>query len=71
MQDGKPAHALEWLALTAWSCAIEASQQAEMQQAALLMAASGELWAAHQQPSPAVLSKQKVVQSSSVSFSHI
>ncbi|GAB4823258.1 hypothetical protein N2152v2_010304 [Parachlorella kessleri] len=38
---------------------MEASQQSEMQQAALLMAASGEFWAAHQQPTPAVLSKQK------------
>jgi hypothetical protein len=51
---------LDWLALTAWAVACEASGANQMQQAAVLMGASGEFWAAHPQPSAAVLSRQKV-----------
>lgn len=59
LQGGKPAQ-LEWLAMTAWSAAVEASGGGHLQQAAVLMGACGELWATHPNPSSATLTKQKV-----------
>ena len=48
------------MALTAWSAACEASAAGQLQQTAVLMGASGDLWAAHPQPSAATLARQKV-----------
>lgn len=59
---------LEWLALTAWSAACEASNSSQLQQAAVIMGASGELWAAHPQPSPATLAKEKVGRGAAQAF---
>ncbi|KAI7839840.1 hypothetical protein COHA_006425 [Chlorella ohadii] len=58
-QDGRHAQ-LEWLALHAWNAGQAAGAAGELQQAAVLMAVCGELYAAMPAPSQAALHKRKL-----------
>ncbi|PRW59549.1 MFS general substrate transporter [Chlorella sorokiniana] len=58
-QDGRHTQ-LEWLALQAWNAGQAAGAAGELQQAAVLMAVCGELYAALPSPSQAALHKRKL-----------